>query len=79
MSDEESKSVGSREGETMEETSEGVQPGAGHPTDGAGTPEEGEGASSMKSTPTIGTQDQGGDQTGVSPEAGTHPEEDTKP
>ncbi len=49
----------------------------GHPTLGAGTPEEGEGAASMDSTPHISTEDQGGDHTGPTPgdEQGTPPKE----
>ncbi|HEV2772957.1 MAG TPA: hypothetical protein VGV57_09065 [Thermoleophilaceae bacterium] len=71
--------AGEREPEGMEDSpAEGHTPEAGHPTLGAGTPEEGEGTASMESTPEISTEDQGGDLTGPTPggEQGTPPKEE---
>lgn len=79
---------GSREPEGMEDDpAQASSPGAGHPTLGAGGPEEaagesgGEdaaGTSSMSSTPHISTEDQGGDLTGPTPgdTQGTPPKEE---
>lgn len=58
-------------------------PEAGHPApgEGAGMPEQGAGRAKEQSTPPIGTHDQGGDQTGLTPgeHAGTPPKEDPGP
>ncbi len=67
---------GTREPEGMADSPvEGDTPEPGHPTLGAGAPEEGEGAASMDSTPEISTEDQGGEQTGPTPgdQQGTPP------
>jgi len=70
---------GSREPEGMEDSpAEGQTPEPGHPTLGAGTPEEGEGAASMGSTPELSTEDQGSDtMTGPTPgdQQGSPPKE----
>ncbi len=67
-SEDASRTAESRGDEEMGESPEaGIQTEAGHPVGGAGAPEEGEGAASMKSTPEISTEDQGGDQTGPLP------------
>lgn len=71
MSEEESKTApGAREEGGEADQPEGTEGGAGAPDEGTGP---------GHSTPTIGTQDQGGEQTGVAPGGGAHPEEDTKP
>jgi hypothetical protein len=61
-----SQTVGSREGEKMDEAhsespGEGATPEAGHPVggEGAGMPEEGAGRTNEQSTPPMPTEDQG--------------------
>ncbi len=78
----ESQTVGSREHEKMDEAhretpGEGLTPEPGHPApgEGAGMPDRGAGQAKEDSTQKIGTADQGGDQTGPSPEEGSRPNE----
>ncbi len=73
-SQDESRTAGSRENETMDEAhreapGEPVQPEAGHPApgEGAGMPEQGAGRAKEQSTPPIGTHDQGGTRPGPRP------------